>query len=109
MHNRGRILEFDLDDDYLELVAMLLEKLAQVPSLALRAHRASNGEACLKETLDDPDGDVAVRPSDEDLPGRDRWHAESLCGGFLCWCRCMSGMLLTFIYTAVCLSVPLRT
>ena len=56
-----------LYDDDLELVAMLLEELAQVPSLALRAHGASNGEACLEETLDDPDGDVAVRTGDEDF------------------------------------------
>ena len=55
------------DDDDLELVAVGLEELAQVARLALRAHGASNGEACLEETLDDPDGDVAVRAGHKDL------------------------------------------
>ena len=55
------------DDDGLELVAMLLEELAQVPSLALRAHGAAHGEPCLEEGFDDPYSDVAVRACDEDL------------------------------------------
>ena len=83
-HSARLYLSDVLDDDNLELVAVGLECLAQVCRLALRADRATDRVALLKQGLHDPNGDIAVCAGNENfarIDGRHELFADLMCVG----------------------------
>ena len=84
-----------LYDYNFELVSKVLEQLAQMPGLALRADRPAHQETLIKEGLDDPYCDVAIRAGHKDLARSDCGHAgereweKGRVGGWECvYARC---------------------
>ena len=62
-------------DHNFKLVSKVLEQLAQMAGLALRADRPAHGEALVEEGFDDPYCNVAIRAGHKDLARRYCRHA----------------------------------
>ena len=71
-------LGYVVHNDNLEFVAVRSEIILQVSDLALGANGATNGEAALKELLNDLECNETVGSCDKNLSGGDGGHGYNL-------------------------------